>query len=492
MVQRENIFTKTDLDNIFKKVIGKTLGEADVNNVFYTTLIHPKITGIAGNVVEQSILNYPADSYQTPDLIVDGQAVELKTTGLRKAKKNSNGHYEAKEPMSITAVSPERIVNEVFEDSSFWHKLERMLLVYYLYDSEVTVTAAEYSQFPFVGYHFHQFDNESQEILKNDWSLVRNFIHDLQLTYDNPEFYYPKISSELRQNLMLIDTAPKWPNRPRFRLKRATVSTIVQKYFGEKFEELEQKFHSFEEIDKKLKEFTLMYEGKTIEELIQILNISIQLSKKTNDVAKSVTEQIVTKMLGAKSKKISKIEIFNEIGLVGKTITQTKKGTKTEDTKLFKVDFDEWLNQNVLFEDTSVYSEFSERQFLFIIFEEQQKNDKLLNNKFLGFKRVAFSESFIENEVKRVWLDTRNKVFSKTLEETIVTNKYALPIINKNGVISTSVNFAKSKDFKVFFRGTGGDSADKPIKINGINMYRQNIWIKGTVILEMLGSVDFI
>lgn len=492
MEKRGHVFSKKYLDSVFENVVGKTLGELDTNNIFARTAIHPKITGIAGDVVEQSILGYPADSYQSPDLIVDEKEVELKTTGLRKSKKKSLGKYEAKEPMSITAVSPERITNEVFESSNFWHKLERMLLVYYLYDSEVTVPASEYSKFPLVGYDFHEFNDLDKETLKNDWTIVRDFISDLQKLHETPQNYYPDISSELRSKLMLIDTAPKWPNRPRFRLKRATVTTMVQKYFGKKFEELDQDINTFYELDENLRRYTQLYRGKTIEELLHILNIPVRLNKKNQDVSKSVTEQIVTRMFGAKSKKISKIELFSEIGLVPKTITQTKQGTRTEDTKLFKVDFDEWLDEGLEFEDSSVYSDFRERQFLFIIFEEQRPEDKLLNNKFIGFKRVLFSEEFIENEVKKIWLDVREKVFTDTLVETVCTDKTGEPIINKNGVIKKSINFPKSKDYKVFFRGTGADSANKPIIINGISMYIHNVWIKGSEILKMLNQNNFI
>lgn len=492
MEKRGHVFSKKYLDSVFENAVGKTLGELDTNNIFARTAIHPKITGIAGDVVEQSILGYPADSYQSPDLIVDEKEVELKTTGLRKSKKKSLGKYEAKEPMSITAVSPERITNEVFESSNFWHKLERMLLVYYLYDSEVTVPASEYSKFPLVGYDFHEFNDLDKETLKNDWTIVRDFISDLQKLHETPQNYYPDISSELRSKLMLIDTAPKWPNRPRFRLKRATVTTMVQKYFGKKFEELDQDINTFYELDENLRRYTQLYRGKTIEELLHILNIPVRLNKKNQDVSKSVTEQIVTRMFGAKSKKISKIELFSEIGLVPKTITQTKQGTRTEDTKLFKVDFDEWLDEGLEFEDSSVYSDFRERQFLFIIFEEQRPEDKLLNNKFIGFKRVLFSEEFIENEVKKIWLDVREKVFTDTLVETVCTDKTGEPIINKNGVIKKSINFPKSKDYKVFFRGTGADSANKPIIINGISMYIHNVWIKGSEILKMLNQNNFI
>lgn len=260
---------------------------------------------------------------------------------------------------------------------------------------------------------------------------------------------------------------------------------------GKKFEQLEQEYNTYEELDEQLKQFTKQYKNKTIQELLQILNIPIK-SNQIGDVSKSVTEQIVTRMFGAKSKKIGKIELFSEIGLIAKTITQTKQGTRTEDTKLFKVDFDEWLDEKINFEDSSLYSDFSERQFLFIIFQEQDKSEKLLTNKFLGFKRVIFSEEFIENQVKSIWGDVRSKFFSNSLREEVMLNKNGKPVINKNGTIKTSVNFPKSKDYDVFFRGTGRDSSDKTITIKGIDMYKQNVWIKGSVINEMLNSVDFL
>jgi len=169
MKQHGHVFSREELHTILNNVVGKTLGEVDSKEVIARTVKHPKITGIAGDVIEQSVLGYPADSYQSPDLNVDGEYVELKTTGLRKSKKKTAQHYEAKEPMSITAVSPERIVHEDFESSHFWSKLEKMLLVYYLYDSEVTVPASGYYDFPILGYDFHEFDDLEKETLKNDW-----------------------------------------------------------------------------------------------------------------------------------------------------------------------------------------------------------------------------------------------------------------------------------------------------------------------------------
>lgn len=82
-VYGKNIFRRDELENILDSVIGKTLGEVDTKKVFDLTLEKPKITGIAGKVMEESVLGYKSDNKQEADLIVDGIETELKTTGLK-------------------------------------------------------------------------------------------------------------------------------------------------------------------------------------------------------------------------------------------------------------------------------------------------------------------------------------------------------------------------------------------------------------------------
>ncbi|WP_156576513.1 MutH/Sau3AI family endonuclease [Bacillus luti] len=489
-------FTRKELDKIFQNAVGNTLGDCDVNNVFAKTIKSPKITGIAGDVVEQSILGYPPDTDKKPDLIVDGIETELKTTGIRRPKKNSrtkkmsNTIYEAKEPMSITAVSPESITDEEFETSSFWHKLEHLLLVYYHYDSPETVTAAEYAKFFIEGYHFHTFSDEDKEILKNDWLIVRDFIQHLKDTYEDPKAEYPRISSELRKSLMLIDTAPKWPNPPRFRLKRTTVSTLVQKHFGDKFEKLDDTYLNFKELDNKLHNLTQKYKNKTVRELMKQFNI---LPTKKGSAPNSISEQIIVKMFGGTAKKLSKIELFNKIGIVPKSIVQTTKGCHTEDVKFCKINFEEWTDQKIQFDESFVYNYFHETQFLFIIFEEPSAKSPLLDNKFLGFKRLSIDDTIIENALKPVWEQVRYLINNDKLEEIIDLDKNNEPIINKrSNTVKTLINFPKSTENSFFIRGTGSDASKKPLVINGISMYQQQLWLRGDVIVSMLKNIDFI
>lgn len=485
------VISRKDIEIIFNSVVGRTLGEVDKKGVFKRAILNPKITGIAGDVIEQSVLGYSANSEQSPDLYVDGIDIELKTTGIRKPKKSSNHSFEAKEPMSITAVSPGKITAQTFETSNFWHKLENMLLVYYHYDSYETVKAIEYSNFVIKDYHFHQFSEEDKEILKNDWNIVKNFISKLQVEYAVPENEYNRISSELRNQLMFIDIAPKWPHKPRFRLKRATLSNIVQKHFGTKFEELDTNYTSFSELDLKLHKLTSEFKGKTIEDIMKDLNIPIKKNK-NGDVQKSISERIIVRMFGANEKKLGKIELFNKIGIIPKTITHTKKGTKTEDTKLLPIDFKEWKDENIEFEESTVYNYFNNQQFLCILFEEPSPNSKLLENKFLGFKRLVFNESLIDNDVRKIWNLVRYVINTNQLKESIIY-KDGSPRINKTtGKPMTSINFPKARENIFFFKGTGRNSEHKNEIVNGINMYQQNLWIRGNTLVAMLKNIEFI
>ena len=80
-------FRLDEICRILNSVTNKTLGEVDINHVFDRAMTNPKITGIAGDVIEQSVLGYPSDSDQRPDLEIDGVLFELKTTGIRENKK---------------------------------------------------------------------------------------------------------------------------------------------------------------------------------------------------------------------------------------------------------------------------------------------------------------------------------------------------------------------------------------------------------------------
>ena len=479
----DHIFTRKYLDGILTEILNKTLGEVDKNGVFKKAETNPKITGIAGDVIEQSVLGYKADSRKQHDILVDGVPTEVKTTGFRVS--DDGKEYKAKEPMSITAVSPDVIVDEVFDESHFWDKLAHMLLVYYHYTSDKPVKAIEYKNFPIRGYEFHEFSEEEKTALANDWTIVRDFIKKIQEEFeDDPESQYPRLSHELRSQLMLIDTAPKWPNPPRFRLKRTFVDQIIKSFFKKKPEE-DSHFTAISELDRLCKELTDAYAGKSIKELMGIFGIE------DTNVDKAVVERIVVRMFKSERKKISDIPMFVKAGIHGKTLVTTHKGGRTEDMKLCNVDFDELCDPDFKFEDSALCDYFSQSQMLCILFHERDEKAIYEENIFDGFKRIYFTDEFIEKEVRRTWEEAHDLIISGRFEKTLEFNEDGSPKLNPNGTQRSHTNFPKSKDHPIFMRGTGGDSADTPLEINGYPLYRFQFWIKGLEIVKMVKSSSF-
>lgn len=130
-----------------------------------------------------------------------------------------------------------------------------------------------------------------------------------------------------------------------------------------------------------------------------IFNIKV---KDINKLDKAIFEQIVVKMFGGNSKKLNKIELFKKVGLIAKTNVLSLKGGRTEDTKLFAKDFDEFLDKEKRFEESNTYDCFTNHQFLCIMFEEKDDKQEFKINKFIGFKRLNFTIDFIETEVRKL------------------------------------------------------------------------------------------
>ena len=480
------IFTRQEIDNLLSAAIGKTLEEVDKAGLFAHHEGKSKVTGIAGDVIEISVLGCERDSKQEPDIIVDGEQVELKTTGLIKPKKKDSPYvYECKEPVSITAVSIPVIVKEEFETSNFWHKLAHVLWVYYWYNSPVTVKLDGYKNFPILGFQFYEFDEADRLRLKQDWLLVRDFLIVIHRDYsgqEEREKQYPRLSHELRSQLMLIDTAPKYPNPPRFRLKRSFATVIANSYFSKKkLEKLSSPITRFADIDAKCEELNKGYVGKSFAEIADALDVPLKNPK-------NFAEQVVLKMFGGKSKKMNRIDDFVKIGLIAKSLPLSYKGTPKEAMKMFTPDFNEWVNE-VSFEESFLRDYFAEHQFLFIVYQYKDKGDKDISSiKFIGFKRVMLTDEFINSEVMKCWSQVRSLIKEKRLVIEKMFRKDGTPIINPtSGVQREAPNFPKEAQCDVFLRGSGTDSSDKykTLEINGLRMLPQEIWLSKRTTLDL-------
>lgn len=530
----DKYFTREELKERFKVFEGeKTLGEIDVKDVFHK---QKPAKGIGGCVIEQSVLDMKQNSLQEADLEIlqsngEYKSTELKVTGVKLSNKKGK-KYEAKEPMSLTAVSIGTIENETFLKSHFYEKIAHMIWIFYYYDrtikingTEITqkvVPYAEYERFPILGYTFLDIANDEEELKKfeNDWKLVQQYIINANKA-DNPKELYPLLHSSIKDKLFYIDIAPRYKKvpkqTPRFRLKKSYVDAIFQEFYQSKknkkirLERLPENINSYEELEDKLHQLTKMYRGKTVEELVEIFGIKIQYFSVAgtqnenkvvqNIIPKQIGERIAVNMLGGSSEKITNIELFNKIGVVGKSVVITKQGKHTQDMKLFTLDLDEIRNINLEFEDTSCFQYFNEYKILCILYEEPSKDAPLNDNKFLGFKWFKFNDKFINDTIREVYEITCDRINNHTLVESYKYKKDGTQQINKTGVPITKLNLPKSSEYNIFIKGTGGSNSKNKTWVfeghaadgtNIIHTYSQQVWLKGSYLTESLKNIDFI
>lgn len=480
-------FTRGGLEALITATLGRTVSEVDSSGVLHAARAWSN-KGRIGNVIEQSVLGYPPDSDQRPDLLVDGVPWELKCTGLVEA---SRGHdpWRAKEPMSVTAVSPEAIVGETFSTSAFWHKAERLLVVYYLYVRPGQGVAVSYADFEFRGYDFHVWSVIDRGRLEADWTVVRDYVRRAMADADA---LMPGLSTLVNPELLYLDTSPKWPNRPRFRLKASLVTQMARERLDDGMRMIpdQRGLGSMAEVRSALARVAGQCSGSTLGELAATLGIDA--SGRDGRPPKSLAEQVVVRLLTGHPGRASQVPLLAKAGLVLKTVTLTPRGGRTEDMKLGQaIDFDELSDADSRFEGSAFASAVADATVVAAVLSEAWRGCTLTECSLLGFKSLWLGS--LEADARVLWDGMRERILGGTLADVPVTRADGTPRTSpKTGLPMTAPNWPKSRDGALFVRGTGADATDKPVVVSGVRMYRQNVWVKGTVIARMVAEAEFL
>jgi hypothetical protein len=240
-------------------------------------------------------------------------------------------------------------------------------------------------------------------------------------------------------------------------------------------------------LDARCHAITEKYKGMNFSQMKDLFAIDTDIS------TKDFGAKCVLKMFGANCNRLNQISDFTKAGIIAKTITITPDGRRTEDMKLKHIDFDEWADRNVDFEDSELYTYFCEHSFLCPVFCEHDNADASKTT-FEGFKRFAFDENFIEKEVKRTWEDSRALIHQNKLAWEYLYDKQGIRRKNKSGSYMGAPNFPKSSEYEVFFRGGADVSTDETRTevVNGIKMLPQFFWLKGTYIAQKLQTLSYL
>lgn len=123
--------------------------------------------------------------------------------------------------------------------------------------------------------------------------------------------------------------------------------------------------------------------------------------------------------------------------------------------------------------------------------EERYRDCPLSQCRFMGFKTLWLGTYL--DAAGTLWDGMRDLIFSGRLVDAPILKRDGTPRVTpKTGIPMTAPNWPKSRDGVLFVRGTGTDANDKPVTVNGVRMYRQNVWIKGKELVGQLDAVRFL
>ncbi len=364
---------------------GKTLSEVvDMSKVVENT----RNKGDLGKMVEKYYYQVITDdTTHLPDFPQAG--VELKTTGVLKRK---DGSYKAKERLVLTMINYMNMVSEQWETSTLMEKCSLMLLLFYLYEKDLSIFDRRFVLHPIL----FNFPDEDIEIIKRDWEIIRQKIQDGKAheLSEGDTFYLGacrKGSGGVNEKLRTQPNSNILAKSRALSLKPSYVNRIIE---GNTSEVGILDANTELSIEDATYNKFKPYMGKTIDEISDMLSFYKQGK---ND--KGFYRNITMRMLGSSKRTIPE---FEKAGVELKTIRVNKNWMPAEPMSFPAFKYMEIIKED--WEDSSFYEKI-ERRFLFVIFKLDQNNELRLEK--VGYWNMPYLD---REESRRVWEDTKMRV----------------------------------------------------------------------------------
>lgn len=454
------------IERYAKGLIGKTfnnvceedeiyISDADESANYAITHENKNRKGGLGELIEERYFHYESNNDTGPDF--DKAGVELKVTPY---KKNKNGTLSAKERLIITMIDYFNVVDEEFETSQMWNKSKLILLVYYLYQKEIS-DRLDYK----IGYvKLFSPPKKDVQIIKQDFVKIVNKIkagkaHELS---EGDTLYLgaaPKAStSKDRRKQPFSDELAK----PRaFAFKNSYMTYVLRNYIvpGKTTYEpiITDEVDSFEDyVVNKIS----AYKNFSIEELCTEFDIDFE------NKPKNLGAILAYRILGIRG---NHAEEFEKANIALKTIRVNSNNTIREHMSFPTFKFKELIEEE--WESSTFGSYLSETRFLFIVYKYDK--NQVLRLKGSQFWNIPYND--LNEEVYSVWERTREVI------------REGLQITEKNG--RRYNNFPKSTENPVCHvrphARNANDTYDLP---DGRKYTKQCFWLKNSYILSQLNK----
>jgi DNA mismatch repair enzyme MutH. len=436
-----------DIERYAKKLVGLTTRKF-IPQVIIDKFEKNKsvsLKGVLGQLIEEYYFGTKANNYKGPDFEQAG--VELKTTPVKKLK---NGNYSSKERLVLGIIDYFKMASEKFDESDFYKKNEKLLLIFYLYKDD-----KNFLDFIFKLAKLWKIEGEDLRIIKDDWLKIRNKIKD-GLAHEISEgdtLYLGACTKGANAESTRTQPFSGQPAKQRaLSLKQGFMTDLFNRFYiaqGKKKVDYDSE-RVIKNIDEYEDGFTFEdlvirrfngYIGKTTDEIYKKLGLDI------NKHSKQFYSELARRMMGVNTKKI---EEFEKAGVVMKTIRLKKSGKTKEDMSFPAFEYKEIVEEKW---DESILKEQMEQRFFFVVYQY----DDIGN---LIFKKVMFWTipiSDLDFGVKNVWEKTITAIKNGKYDE--------LPKKSENLVSHIRPHAKNKKD--TFETPQGGREVKRCFWLNG-------------------------
>ena len=413
-------------------LIGKTffdvINEAGINEEEKKLIIekvsNPNYKGGLGVLLEELYFGYKANSEQAPDFKKVG--IELKSTPYEF---NKNGTIKAGERLSVTMVPHDRPIEQHFYNSDVWHKIEKLLLIYYLRDKSLKSRLNYHIDY---SYLFTPPVEDLKIIIDDFNKIVDKVINGKAHEISESDTLY--LGACTKGATASKSTQPQFygehiPARARnFCLKQSYMTYVLNNYIVPNIQTCEYESIIKEDLSEETFEDYVQnkinkYVGKSDEYLCELFG-----REYNNNKAQWI--DLAYRMLGIKS---NRAEEFVKANIVVKAIRIEDDGTINENMSFPVFKYKEIINEE--WEDSTLHNYFDETRFLFVVFKSNGTNYVL---KGCQFWNMPYED--LENEVKTGWY---------TVVDTIRNGVELVVTTQKNGKAVVRNNLLKESEHRI-------------------------------------------
>ena len=449
-------YSEEEIAIIVQHSLGKTFGE--LNNYELKTFDK----GSFGHIYEENVFEYALNNDSEPDFLEAG--IELKVTPY---KYNKNGTPVAKERLVLNIIDYMNEYKNEFITSHFWFKNNKIQIIWYLWEGD-----KKKEDFIITNQLLLNLSNSKDlKQIEEDWNYIIKKIREgkaHELSEADTMYLGACTKGANAQSLRKQPFSPVMAKQRAFCFKLSYMTQLVKKSIGVG-KDAEQILKGDESLSDYIVSVINKYKNKTQKELMNIFSIDSN--------SKNLNSMLVCRMFGAKG-QLDQTDEFLKANIVPRTIRIEKNNRIKESMPFPAFEFNEIVKEEW---DNSEFRNILETtKFMFFIFKNNGEDYV-----FKGIKLWNMPEVIIENEVKKVWNNTKN----------ILQTGSIVKDISINGIRTT--NFPGMKDNDVcHVRPHARDAQDTfplPVmdKMTGLTNYTKHCFWINSKYLETLFNNEF-